>query len=205
MIYASDHFVQNDREQLFRLMRRNSFATFVSTPKGEPVITHVPALVDEKTNSLNRHVARPNSIWRNFGPDHELPFIFQGPHHYIFPGWYTVQPSVPTWNYAVVHVKGRARVIDDQPGTESLVAELVQIHEAQLAPEWAMALPAECMRQIFDGIVACEARITHLQGKFKPSRIRSEGDRLNVIAALQENENPDAARVAALMSEMLES
>ena len=39
--------------------------------------------------------------------------LFQGPHAYISPSWYTVQPSVPTWNYAVVHAYGVPRIIED--------------------------------------------------------------------------------------------
>ena len=44
--------------------------------------------------------------------------LFHGPHAYVSPSWYGVHPSVPTWNYAVVHARGRARLIEDPAALE---------------------------------------------------------------------------------------
>ena len=39
--------------------------------------------------------------------------VFHGPHGYVSPAVYEEQPSVPTWNYVVVHVRGKARVVPE--------------------------------------------------------------------------------------------
>jgi transcriptional regulator len=203
VIYIPKQFEQADRAQLFRLMRQNSFATLISVTENGPLITHLPVMIDEQASTLHGHVARSNPVWHGFGPDHELLFIFHGPHHYISPTWYTVQPSVPTWNYAVVHVKGCAKIIDDRGRIESMLHQLVNSHESVLSPSWSMNLPANFMEKMVSNIVAFEVAITQLQGKFKLSQNRPLADRMNVISALRDLEDPDAANVAELMDRAL--
>jgi len=188
-------------------MREHSFATLISTASDEPLITHVPFLVDESTNTARAHVARANPIWRDFTPDREVVIIFHGPHHYVSPSWYTSHPSVPTWNYAVVHVSGFPRVVDGRSKEgretmESILRELVDENEAKLPRPWKMDLPADYMQQMIDGIVAFEIHITRMTGKFKLSQNRSPTDRLNVIAALQDLGEEDARGVAHLMEKV---
>ena len=54
-------------------------------------------------------MARANPQWQVFANHPEVLAIFHGPHTYITPTWYA-SPDVPTWNYAVVHVKGRVQL-----------------------------------------------------------------------------------------------
>ena len=203
MIYTPKHFAVTERKQIFRLMRENSFATMLSMSGTEPVITHLPVLVDEVTTTLHAHVARPNPVWRNFSDKQELLFIFHGPHHYVSPSWYTTHPSVPTWNYAVVHAKAVANIITDRHAIEAMLRKLVEEHESRFAEPWEMRLPDDYMQQMIDGIVAFEARITDLRGKFKLSQNRSPADRLNVIAALRDAGDAEADRLAHLMDELV--
>ncbi len=205
MIYTPQLFSENDRSKLFRFMRRHSFATLLSTAHDEPFVAHLPVLVDEVANTIRAHVARANSLWRQFAPEREVIVIFHGPHHYVSPSWYNEHPSVPTWNYAVVHVSGTARLIEDRGNIELMLRELVDEHEAQLARPWTMDLPAEYMHKMIDGIVAFEIRISRITGKFKLSQNRPPADRLNVTAELQQSGGEDAAGVARLMQEIYQS
>jgi transcriptional regulator len=191
-------------------MEKHNFATLISTASDEPLIAHVPVLVDETTNVVRAHVARANPIWRDFTPDHEVLIIFHGPHHYVSPNWYASHPSVPTWNYAVVHVSGFPHIIEGRTkeGRERIVLilrALVDRHEAKLARSWKMDLPADYMQQMIDGIVAFEIRVTRIAGKFKLSQNRPSADRPNVIAALLELDNDGAVGIAHLMEELFQS
>lgn len=205
MIYTPPEFANENSAQLFKLMRENAFATLVSTTGSEPSVTHLPVLVDESAGNLQAHVARANPVWRDFSKDRELLFIFHGPHHYVSPSWYTRHPSVPTWNYAVVHAKALPRIIEDQRAVEALLRRLVDEYESKFTDQWKMDLPGDYMRQMINGIVAFEARITHLQGKFKLSQNRPPADRLSVIAALQDSDNTEADKLAKLMYEFGEN
>ena len=203
MIYTPEHFAVTDRKQMFRLMRENSFATMVSMSGTEPVITHLPVLVDEVTATVHAHVARANPVWHDFSDKRELLFIFHGPHHYVSPSWYRTHPSVPTWNYAVVHAKAVAKIINDRHAVEAVLHRLVEEHESRFADPWQMQLPDDYMQRMIDGIVAFEARITDLRGKVKLSQNRPPADRLNVIAALRDTGDAEANRLAHLMEDLV--
>ena len=202
MIYAPQQFTVTDRDVLFRLIREYGFATLISAVSDDPMVAHIPVLSNEANNLLHAHVARANPIWRDFAPDREVLFIFHGPHHYVSPSWYTVQPSVPTWNYAVVHVSGLPVIIEDRTQVESILRELVNEHESGFETPWQMDLPVDYLRNMIDGIVAFEVRITRMQGKFKLSQNRSHADHQNVVAALHEEDSDNATRLAALMEQI---
>lgn len=200
MIYVPGDFAETDRQTLLQLIRENSFATLISSGSNDPIIAHVPVLLDDGGNSLQCHVARANPLWRDFSKDRELLVIVHGPHHYISPAWYaTEQPSVPTWNYATVHVHGIAEIVEDRGRIESMLQRLVAEHESSRDAPWSMDLPADYLRNMVDGIVAFEVRITRMEGKFKLSQNRPPADRDNVIAALLDKGDDNAASLAALM------
>jgi transcriptional regulator len=129
MIYVPEVFAEKDRETLLQLIRNSSFATLISSVGSDPIVAHVPVLLDETGSILHAHVARANPVWRDFMPDRELLFLFHGPHHYISPNWYNSHPSVPTWNYAVIHVSGIPDIIEDQKTIESMLRRLVPENE----------------------------------------------------------------------------
>lgn len=203
MIYTPQPFTISDRELLFRVMRDNSFATLIAGSGEDPMVAHLPVIVDPANNLLHAHVARANPIWQQFAPAHKVLFIFHGPHHYISPNWYTVHPSVPTWNYVVVHVSGVPTIIENRSAKEQMLGRLVDQHESVSTAPWRMDLPAEYLQKMIDGIVAFEVSIDQIQGKFKLSQNRPRVDQSNVIAALEEADNEAAARLAALMEQVL--
>lgn len=202
MIYMPEEFTVKDRDAIFRLIRQNSFATLISAVGNEPMVAHLPVVLNDTNDRLHAHVARANSIWHSFSPEREVLLIFHGPHHYVSPGWYTTHPSVPTWNYAVVHVNGLPTVIQDRGTIESMLRKLVNKHESKSETPWEMHLPADYLQNMIDGIVAFEVRITRVQGKFKLSQNRSDTDRLNVIAALEDEGGDNAVRLASLMQQI---
>ena len=129
--------------------------------------------------------------------------IFAGPHAYISPSWYEAGPAVPTWNYASVHAYGTTRTIADADWLHDLVRRLTVRHEGrEPAPPWRMEdLPETYVASMLNGITGIELAVSRLEGKFKLSQNRPAADRPQIIAALEEREDPDSRAVAQLMRE----
>ena len=201
MIHIPGHFAEHDIARLHALVRTHNFATLVSAHQGEIQVSHLPFLLDAEGKLLRAHMARANPQWRTFSPERQVVVIFHGPHHYVSPAWYASHPSVPTWNYVVVHVQGRPRLIEDRDRLAALLRELVTRHEAASSRPWKMDLPPDYQDKMLSAIVGFEIEITRLDGKFKLSQNRPESDHPLVIEALEQLGSDDALGVAALMRE----
>jgi len=204
VIHIPGHFCEHDLARLYALVRAHSFATLVSAHQGEIQVSHLPFLLDADGRTLRAHMARANPQWRTFSPEREVLVIFHGPHHYVSPAWYASRPSVPTWNYAVVHAHGRPTLIEGRERLAALVRELVMHHEAASPEPWKMDLPADYQDRMLSAIVGFEIAITRLEGKFKLSQNRPSEDRPLVIKELERLGSDDALGVAALMRENLD-
>jgi transcriptional regulator len=201
-MYLPNSFREDDPALLHDLMRRYNFAALVTQHEGAPFATHLPFLLDATRGphgTLLAHMARANPQWRDFADGREALAIFQGPHAYVSPAWYEVTPSVPTWNYAVVHAYGVPRVIEDRDRLYALLERLVDTHEAARTPPWRMQLPGDYVDRMMRAIVGFEIEITRLEGKLKLSQNRMEGDRRRVAAELAASDDPLSVDVAEMM------
>jgi len=105
---------------------------------------------------------------------------------------------VPTWNYAVVHVRGRIRFFDDAARLLALVSALTSRHEASRPEPWSVSdAPAEYVQSMLRAIVGFEIEVLAAIGKFKASQNRSDEDRLGVSADLRRTH--EAAEVDELV------
>lgn len=199
-MYTPKHFEVRDPALLYALMERFSFATLVTIDNGVPVATHLPFQIKPDVGEhgvLISHMARANTQWRSFG-DADVLTIFQGNHTYISPSWYAQHPSVPTWNYMVVHAYGRPRLIDDAAALVML-EQVIAKHEAGFEQPWTMTSDQSYVQKMLKGIVAFEIEITRLEGKFKLSQNRSERDQQQVIDALTHSSDPLEQELAKQM------
>jgi len=199
-MYIPKAFREDDLNTLHKLIREYSFATLITQHEGVPFATHLPFILDAQRGqhgSLLAHMARANPQWHDFASEQEVLVIFQGPHAYVSPSWYEVELSVPTWNYAVVHAYGIPRLIEESEELYKLLKILIETHEAQFESPWPFQLPDDYLQKMMHGIVGFEIEITRLEGKFKMSQNRTESERENVIASLQESSHTLA--VADLM------
>ncbi|MEO8396990.1 MAG: FMN-binding negative transcriptional regulator, partial [Chloroflexota bacterium] len=156
-------------------------------------------MVDTERGVLRAHLARANDQWKSFGEGEAL-VIFQGAHAYISPSWYETHPSVPTWNYTAVHVYGVPQIVANEGEMRGMLRELVENHEGGRSPEWTMDLPEDYLQKMMQAIVAFELPIERIEGKFKLSQNRSEGDQERVIAHLRESAYPLDMQTADLMA-----
>jgi transcriptional regulator len=118
---------------------------------------------------------------------------FTGPHAYISPTWYE-STSVPTWNYAVVHIYGIPKRMT-QSALRDFVGRLATRYEAREREPWNL----HYIPSLLDAIVGFEIEITEVQGKFKLSQNRPEADRASVIERLKERGSDSSVATAALM------
>ena len=201
-MYLPKDFLEEDEKRLAALMAGNSFALLVTSDgEGLPFASHLPFLHEPQTGSKGRllgHMARANPQWRHFENGAEVMVVFSGPHAYISPSWYATHPSVPTWNYAAVHVYGRPTLLDENQA-RVLIGRLVETYEAGSENPWLMDLPEKYERMMLRGIVAFEIAIDRLEGKFKLSQNRDAVDRDNVARQLEQAGFDDATGVAKLM------
>jgi len=201
MIYVPNAFHETRLAVLHALIEANGFATLISPDADDPLVTHLPLLLDRDRGAqgtLVGHVARGNPHWRRLQENAQVLAIFHGPHTYVSPAWYGDHPSVPTWNYAVVHARGTARLLQEPEALDSIVRRLVAVYESPRSDPWRMDLPEDYRQRMLGGIVGFEIAITDLAGKFKLSQNRSPQDRLRVVAAL-ENGAQHEQDTAALM------
>lgn len=208
-MYVPEHFSVSETDVLHRHIRDFGFATLISTVADAPFATHLPLVLDATRGphgTLLGHMARPNPQWQGFDGAQEVLAIFHGPHAYVSPSWYPAENAVPTWNYAVVHVYGTARLIEDPETVRAMMEGLVSDFEAGRPAPWSMDLPRpKFIEGMLKGIAAFEIPISRIEGKFKLNQNHPEANRTGAIAGLREESHPDAALIADMMEAALKS
>ncbi len=167
------------------LVRRNPWATIVSSGAGELVASHYPVLLDEDAEELAllTHVGRPDEEVHGFG-DAEVLVIVQGRHGYVSPSWYGPGATrAPTWNFSVAHCHGVPRVLGEEENLATLT-RLVERFERSV--EEPMYLDQEWGRRIAKGTVGLRIPVARFVCKRKLSQDKDDDSRRQVIAALRE-------------------
>lgn len=187
-MYLPRHFAQDDPAALQSLMRAHPLATLVHGAGDALTAEHVPLEYDADAGVLRGHVARANPVWREADGQVVLA-VFHGPQAYVSPSWYPSKAEhhkvVPTWNYAVVHARGRLKAVDDADWLRALVGRLTAGQESARPAPWSVDdAPPDFLQQMLRAIVGIEIAVEQLQGKWKMSQNRAEADRHGVIAGL---------------------
>lgn len=191
-MYDVAAFRENRIEILHALMRDCPLATLVTVAGGVAEANHLPLLLDAAPGlpgTLSGHVARANPLWKQVGDGIDALALFHGPQAYVTPSWYATKREtgavVPTWNYAVVHARGRLTVHEDREWLRGLVTRLTAEHERVRPQPWSPEdAPADYIERMLGAIVGIELRIESLQGKWKASQNRSAADRDGVASGL---------------------
>jgi transcriptional regulator len=207
-MYIPKSYREEDLPTLHAMMRAYNFAALVSVVEGRLYATHLPFMVDTERGpygTLVAHMARANDQWRYLEPEDEAMVIFQGPHDYITPSWYTTPVAAPTWNYAAIHAYGKPRLIHDAAHLRPMVSQLAAQHEAAFARPWTAEQAESIMDNMLKAIVGLEIEIERLEGKYKFSQNRSAEDQQGVIAGLERTDSPQAHEVAAVMRRNVET
>jgi transcriptional regulator len=205
-MYIPKQFREERSDVLVAAMRDIQFCTLVTAHAGGIEATHVPVVLAEhgETITLECHVARGNPHWRVADGSSETLAIFQGPHAYISPSWYWSKEEhgkvVPTWNYVVVHARGRLVTFDDGNEVLAHVTRLTEQNESGRNAPWAVSdAPADYLDTMRKAIVGMRMTIERLEGSWKLIQHKPEPDRLGTMAGLSGEATENARRIATLM------
>jgi transcriptional regulator len=200
---------QEQIEAQHALIRSHPLGLLISHGAQGLEANSIPFLIDpqaSKLGTLQAHMARANGQWRSLSPASEVLVIFQGPDHYITPGWYETKREtgkvVPTWNYLMVQARGRPRAIDDPAWLRAQIEALTNKHERARATPWAVGdAPEAFIDMQIKAIVGVEIEITDIAGKWKASQNRPAADRIGVVAGLEALGDEASLDMAAIVRE----
>ncbi|MGY0196668.1 FMN-binding negative transcriptional regulator [Leptothrix sp. BB-4] len=216
-MYLPNHFAETRPEALHALVAAHPLATLITATAGDGPADDlaidanpIPLVFSADRGEHGRlrgHVARANPLWRTPGAERPegvaVLAVFHGPQAYVTPSWYPSKAEhgkvVPTWNYVVVHARGRLRAVDADPAW--LRTQLDTITGQQEAPRdrpWQVGdAPADYIERMQAAIVGIEIEVTGWTGKWKVSQNQPDANRDGVIAGLQAQGDSAAAAVAA--------
>ena len=204
-MYLPPHFAETRPEELHRIIREHPLGVLVTQSGSGLDANHIPFEFDPDQGpqgTLLAHIARANPLWTDCPAGAEVMVVFRGVEGYISPNWYPskheTHRQVPTWNYEVVHVHGRLRIMDDEKFVRGVVARLTREHEAAEPRPWKMGdAPKDYMDDMVSKVVGIEIEIARLEGKRKLSQNRESRDIHNAVNELARR---DQYALAATMS-----
>ncbi|MER8713022.1 FMN-binding negative transcriptional regulator [Mesorhizobium sp. M1295] len=215
-MYQPPHFQETRQDVLHGLIRAHPLGLLVSNGAEGPVANAIPFLLDAPSllneevppnGRLRAHLARANPQWRLLADNPLSPVlvVFQGADAYVTPSWYETKREtgkvVPTWNYAIVQVRGIVTVVEDQDWLAEQISDLTMSQEGNRATPWAVTdAPAPFIQSQIKGIVGLEIAITEINGKWKVSQNRPAADRIGVAEGLESEAASSADMVRLVRS-----
>lgn len=182
-------------QDVVELVRRHPFAMFVtSQPGGAPVATHSPVVIPSDAapvdtlvgTTLLGHIARANPQWQSIDESIPALLVFSGPHGYVSPTSYASDPSVPTWDYAAVHLTVRAEVLEGADECMRIVRETVRAAEDLMPTRWNDESSVPTFERIVNGVVGFRLTVTDEKAVFKVSQDKSDDVRERVARDARE-------------------
>lgn len=201
-MYLPRAFAETDLAALDALVAADPFITLVSTDAaGVPSASHLPVLYrrDGDQVLIEGHWAKPNPQSKHTG---EILMIVHGPDAYVSPGVYPDKEEaarVPTWNYAVAHLRGRLDVYDDEAALGDLVDRLSRRFEATVGRDWRFEMARDDHRSKLGGIVGFRFAPERIDLKFKLNQNHPPANRRAVHEDMAARDDAGARAVAALM------
>ena len=206
-MYQPPHFVETRQDVLHGLIRSHPLGLLISNGQDGPIANAIPFLLDTEAGpngKLRAHLAKANPQWRLLAGNPASPVlvVFQGADAYVTPSWYETKREtgkvVPTWNYAIVQVRGMVRVIDDAQWIAQQISDLTLSQEGAREAPWAVTdAPPNFIQSQIKGIIGLEIEIAEISGKWKVSQNRPVADRVGVAEGLEKEAAgaPDMARL----------
>lgn len=198
-MYIPPLFREERLDVLLDLIRNQPLGTLITGGPGGLLANLVPfdlALEGEK-GLLRAHLSKANDQLPALRAGGEALVLFQGPQAPISPSWYPSKAEggkvVPTWNFVAVSVRGRPRVVEDMDWLRRHMEALTAHLEAARAKPWSLAdAPPTFIEAQLAGVVGLEIPIDAIEGKWKVSQNRPEGDRQGVADGLRREAGREA-------------
>ena len=211
-MYQPKQFEENRPEVLRAVVQQHPLALLITLCDDGLQADPIPLLWREDAQGnvvLAGHVARANPLWQRTRFDTEVLAVFQGPQHYISPGWYATKAAhgraVPTWNYVTVQARGPLRVVQDAAWLRQLVDDLTAQQEGPMPQPWRVdEAPTDYIEKMLAAVVGIEMTVTQWAGKWKTSQNQPAENQASLVQALDVlGQDSDAARdMAALVRQV---
>lgn len=204
MLYNPTRFKSTDADAAYGLMDSFPFATMVYVKDNQASFSHLPITLEKHPDKvlLIGHLAKANPHWKLLSEavSPEVTLIFQGGHTYVTPKWYT-KNDVPTWNYSLVHVRGKAHLITDEQGILACLQSLTESSESKWPSGWEFFVPDDLAGdRLTKNIFAFKIEIINIDFKQKLHQGASPENRLGTIAGLKNRSDENSRQV---MQDML--
>ena len=207
-MYQLPMFNEDRLDVLHDLINTHSFGILISHEDGDLSANHLPFVLHPELSekgTLRAHIAKGNSFWKKYDEGSDVMVIFQGPHHYISPGWYASKAEhgkvVPTWNYVTVHARGSLKLIDDPDWLMAQLKSLTTINEEGYDEPWKVSdAPEKYITGQMKGIIGIEIEIKSFEGKWKMSQNKNAADKTGVISGLIGDDNENSVAMAEFIN-----
>lgn len=182
-IYTPGYFKASRLSDMEKLIEDYPLASLISCDNSNVTqVSKLPLMirkVDEKLY-LEGHMAKGNTHAQYLKKFPQLTIIFDGPHHYISPQYYTKPlEQVPTWNYNAVLIEGRATVMESQDFVVKSIMDFAQKLEKNR--EWIDAVDKSWIASLSQAIVGLHIEVLEIKGKFKIGQNRESCDRQSLL------------------------
>lgn len=169
------------------LIRDNPLGLLITQGADGPTANAVPFELSD--GLLRAHLARANPQLADIKAGTPVLVVFQGEQSYITPSWYATKQEtgkvVPTWNYLMVQVRGKAQLVEDAGWLRTQIDALTGQMEHDRPEPWAVSdAPEKFIAAQLRGIIGLEIAITDMAGKWKAGQNRNASDRAGVASAL---------------------
>ena len=172
MNYPPKQHQDDNREHMIEVIQTYPLAMLVSVKDNQPLISHLPLIYSE--GKLIGHLDKYNPQADLLKDNNDITVIFSGPQCYISPSIYSTT-QLPTWNYIMVHLKGKVKEITDEETIKQSMIEMTSFLEAP-KQDYILEPDNPRMAQFISYVRGFEIDITHWEGKFKLSQDKKPSD-----------------------------
>lgn len=205
-MYSPKLYQVTDPERIDSFLHQQSFGALITTDVNNiPFASHLPfewEIGNGTHRALHCHVSKSNPLWKTVSEKTSVLFIVQGSHAYVSPRWYSHE-NVPTWNYMVTHIYGKASVTVEPNELLVMVDRLTKKFETTKDYSVHQHSPDFIQSQL-KGIVGITLNVTNIEATFKISQNRDEKDFISVIRHLEQSNSTESQTIAQEMSLMQE-
>jgi transcriptional regulator len=189
-VYLPQTFTVSNSAEILGSLRATGVGHLVTSDASSFVSSFIPFVVDDALTLMDGHFARANQHWRNISVDGTPGLmIVTGAEGYVSPSWYPSKAEtgqvVPTWNYEVIHLHGRLRIVDTVEFVADVVRRLTEQHESGRTVPWSVDdAPSDYLQRMYGAIVGLQFSIERVEAKRKMSQNKTIEDQRGVANGL---------------------
>lgn len=197
-MYKFPYYTEEDQQKVIAFMNANPFATIIGFGEQYPAASHIPLDIEVQEDGkifLSGHLMKKTDHHIAFSKNENVLVIFSGPHTQVSASWYTNPAMGSTWNYMVVHAKGKIKFKDGQ-GTYEAVKTITNKYEGLNRPSSFDKLSQEYIDKMIKAIVGFTIEVESLENTFKLSQNRDNESKQNIIEELYKRGDDNSKAIA---------